>query len=1066
MRQIASFVLILVPAAYLWWSGRRLIRRIDDPAFPELRFAGAQRLVFIIAVSIAFSWLLDASVLVLKGALLLLALLIAGFPARRAIFEESWSLLAYLDHNLRVWASGLGLWLLLALQPSLTRWAGAAALPTAIFLFIALLIYSHFNDRLLPRFLRAVPLVDLELEDRFRSVMSGARCAMPRLLRIDAPGGRWVNAFALPSRKHPAVLLTGGLLEALTPAETQAIFAHEVAHLEYFHPGRMVQRELAVGLLALAPLLVVLLYGARSSTVAAMTWLWPLVVLLVLVALMAHNQKREHDSDLRALELVREPEPLVSALTKIHHLMKMPRRWRPDAENRMSHPSLAKRLRAIRDAAASQGLAGAPSQPHPEVVVPSSDTPGEWVILATDRLHWLSGVDPSTPADAATLLQAAADSRSMRYSDLRDLRLEARGAKRRQLIVVDSRGKTLKLPIVPGDVESVKGAIESLDLKVEGTALDAARHHARQATQRRNMRILGVLACLVALLPPFSLPLLVAGVLVLARVSTASLAASGAIALGAALVGGRVSPYFGGEASPALLIATALLGSLFLVAAFRRARQKQPDEPGALKIALLTLAALAILYTIPGLGRFLAPLPAMQLHLWARHQPALALALLGLTAALLASRSRIARLPAVAAGATAAVLLLIGTPWFRDHFSEDVIASTVKTLAAPAWKPAKIRELTIAGNVTELRLAPSGLRIAARVYHWGADDYHTPEWTFKYERHDGTLADIEALDLAFLGDDRAAVLRASPQGLLFLQTLDLEPEPTVESEILLPALDLPILRVDAAAGIWEVVEADSYEGSVTLVTGGFDSEDYHETHWTRLHPSADSYISAVIANAGPQALVMSQRYAHQPFAPLAMMLAPAAGLTSVYDIELVMDSLHTPLAQTALPVWCVEPPAGRTRFVCASNDYRSATHFWSIDGTTLELSLIGSLPAAYYQGRLSPDGMLLVGGYGAPPVLINPSSGASWTLDLSASAAIPDLASEAPNDEGPAATGDGVTAGFTAVDWLLSRLFDHSYSGPFYEAIALRERVLAVASPTGESSTVTLYRLEGWEADH
>jgi hypothetical protein len=187
------------------------------------------------------------------------------------------------------------------------------------------------------------------------------------------------------------------------------------------------------------------------------------------------------------------------------------------------------------------------------------------------------------------------------------------------------------------------------------------------------------------------------------------------------------------------------------------------------------------------------------------------------------------------------------------------------------------------------------------------------------------------------------------------------------------------------------------------------------------------------------------------------------GLTSVYDIELVADSLHTPLAQTALPVWCVEPPAGQTRFICASNDSRSATYFWSIAGLTRELTFIGSLPFPYYQGRLSPDGMLLVGGYGAPPVLINPSSGISRTLDLKASAEMPDLATEEVSDEG-AATRDGVAAGFAALDRLLSGLFERSYSGPFYEATALGERVLAVAFRNGESSTVALYRLEGWEA--
>jgi hypothetical protein len=29
-------LLILTPAAYAWWSGRRILRSIDDPAFAEL----------------------------------------------------------------------------------------------------------------------------------------------------------------------------------------------------------------------------------------------------------------------------------------------------------------------------------------------------------------------------------------------------------------------------------------------------------------------------------------------------------------------------------------------------------------------------------------------------------------------------------------------------------------------------------------------------------------------------------------------------------------------------------------------------------------------------------------------------------------------------------------------------------------------------------------------------------------------------------------------------------------------------------------------------------------------
>jgi heat shock protein HtpX len=1046
-----------------------------------LRFADAQRLAFVIAVSIVLSWLVSGDFLILKAALLLLSLLVAGFPARRAIFDERWSLFAYLSHTLRLWASGLGLWLLLALQPTLIHASGALALPAAIVLFAVLLVYSHLNDRILPWCLRATRLDDPTLDEPFRAILHRARCADPRRLRTDAPGGRWVNAFALPSRRQPTVLFTADLLEALTPAEMQAIFAHEVAHLEYFHPGRMLQRELAVGLLAFAPLLVVLLYGAQSVALAGMTWVWPLVVLIFLVALLAHNQAREHDSDLRALELGGEPEPLISALTKIHHLMKMPRRWRPEGEARMSHPSLAKRVRAIRDAAASQGMTLDETEPLPDIAVRSAGQPGEWVILTADRLHWLRAVDSETPPDPTALLSAAGDYRSLRYADLRDLRLEARGSKQRQLVVVDGRGDTFKLPIAGSDVETVKRAIERLDLKVEGTALAASQRFLNQTTQTRNARILGILTCLVGLLPPFSVPLLVAGGLLLARAATVTLAAAGAIALGAALLGARGSSalYFGGGPSTPYLIVAALMGLLLLIAAVRRGRQAA-DPPGAAKLTLLALGALAILYTIPGLGRLATPLPAMQLHLWARYQPGLSLLLLGLGGALFTLRPRLARVPALVAVAAAAVLVVIGSPWFRDRYGEDALAGHERRLAAPTWKPDNVRELTVAGHVTELRLAPSGGRLAARVYDWTVEDYHTASLAFRVERADGGLTEIPAIDLAFVDDDTIAILSTSPNGALLLQTLSLEPRPAVLSEIALADLDYPTLRVDAAARVWEVVAADLYEGNAVRLSGDFQSDDYEELRWTRLRPSDDSYVSSVTMNASRRALVLSQRYGDQRFSALAMMLAPLAGFASAYDVELVADSSHSRLAQTALPAWCVPPPVRRTDFVCASNDHGSSTLFWSVEGDTDQVSRLGSLPAPYYQGHLSQSGTLLVGGYGVAPVLIQLSSGTARTLDLEPNPAPVEAGPgvSAVDDDSLAASGDGLAPtddespvaviergaelSLPIVDWLLQGLMGGSYAGPTYEALALGEGVLAVAASRGEFSTVAVYRLDGW----
>ncbi|MHC4235810.1 MAG: M48 family metallopeptidase, partial [Planctomycetota bacterium] len=869
--------------------------------------------------------------LVLKLAVLLLALVVAGFPARRAIFEESWSLSAYMAHNLRLWLSTLGLWVLLALQPTLVRWTGEAALAAAIGLLVVTLLYSHYNDRIMSVLLRAAKLDSPDLAACFQEMLSKARCRAPRLLRIDAPGGRWVNAYALPSRNQPAVLFTGDLLEALTPAETQAIFAHEVAHLEYFSPGRMLQREVAVALLAAAPLLVVLLYGADSAALASMTWIWPLVVVLFLAALLAHNQVREHDSDLRALQLVGKPEPLISGLTKIHDLMKMPRRWRAGSEARMSHPSLAKRLRAIRDAAAVDGLALEESEPLGDVVVRAVGDPSEVVILTSDRLHWLRGVEPAEDLVPPALLQNAGDYRSIRYADLRDLRLVARGTKQRQLLVVDGRGEALKLSIAPEDVERVKRAVQHVDLKVEGTALEASTRFARQTTQQRNARFLGIIACLLALLPPFSLPLLAAAVLLLARPSTVTLAAAGAIGLGAGFLGGRGAGAFYFRSAPptALLVATILLGLLLLFAAFRSARQTRDEPAAAARLTLLALGALTLLYAISGLGRLSSPLPMMQLHLWARYQPGFALLLFGLAASLWCVRPRLARFPALFAIALAALLVAAGTMSFRDRFGDDGLVGSERALHAPTSTPLRLRERTMVGSVADLRLAPTGDRFAARAYDWSSDDYRYQEPAFQVELADGGLRKVPAIDLAFLDRDRIAVLRASQSGTLMLQVLGLDPSPAVTFEIALPDLDQPKLRVDPEGQRWEVAEAYPYEGYGLLLSGDFRSGEYRETRWEELRGSPDSYISAVTLNASRHPLVVSQRYEEQRFAAIAMMLAPLSTLTSVYDLEVVADSLHFRLAQTALPLWCVEPAAWQFEYVCASNDPGSRTHLWS-----------------------------------------------------------------------------------------------------------------------------------------
>src|SRR5439155_14563744 len=84
-----------VPPALKWWWGRGLARRLDDPLLPERRQAQARRTgaaFMIVAVLIAIvspSWAL------LAITLMTVLHLAAGYPLRRALYQETWSLAAY-----------------------------------------------------------------------------------------------------------------------------------------------------------------------------------------------------------------------------------------------------------------------------------------------------------------------------------------------------------------------------------------------------------------------------------------------------------------------------------------------------------------------------------------------------------------------------------------------------------------------------------------------------------------------------------------------------------------------------------------------------------------------------------------------------------------------------------------------------------------------------------------------------------------------------------------------------------------------------------------------------------
>jgi Zn-dependent protease with chaperone function len=351
MRAALALGLAVLPGLYAWLWGRRLARLSADPALPERYLGHRIRVAQIAAVAAAVLLMLLRPHWVWAIPALFLAVQAGGFPSRRAILGESWGLRTYLGHVLRLTTAGLGFWLLLAFTPAFIPDFGPARWPMAVVLAAILLAWQARHAEAFLSLTRATPLDRPDLAPRLVEVARRSRADPPRLRRVGAPGGRWANAFALPSLGGSTVVFTDTLLEQLAPDELAAIYAHELAHLEHHDRRRLLRGRVVLwAAIAAATLAIPLARAALGVEGSRLDWAWALVVMLSLALYGTHHRTHEAESDARAVALSGDAEALVRALVKLHALARLPRRWDPDLERRSTHPSLSQRIQAIRAA--------------------------------------------------------------------------------------------------------------------------------------------------------------------------------------------------------------------------------------------------------------------------------------------------------------------------------------------------------------------------------------------------------------------------------------------------------------------------------------------------------------------------------------------------------------------------------------------------------------------------------------------------------------------------------------------------------------------------------------------
>jgi heat shock protein HtpX len=206
------------------------------------------------------------------------------------------------------------------------------------------LVLARRQAKAMRAVLREGPWFDMVQE---LSVTAGVRVRAVTLLDLPA-----ANAYATAFQ---TIGLTRGLIEQLEPAEVRAVIAHEMAHLKLGHPQRTLWVSLAIsslvygGFAAVSGSIAAHL-GREAADLARNPILFFLPLNIVVLLLTGRGRRRrELEADRLASRWIGDPELVAAALTRVHELNASPYRLKKSDEAISTHPSLEKRLAALKE---------------------------------------------------------------------------------------------------------------------------------------------------------------------------------------------------------------------------------------------------------------------------------------------------------------------------------------------------------------------------------------------------------------------------------------------------------------------------------------------------------------------------------------------------------------------------------------------------------------------------------------------------------------------------------------------------------------------------------------------
>lgn len=215
------------------------------------------------------------------------------------------------------------------------------------------------------------------------------------------------NAFSfghVPSNAR--VVVTTGLLEALTPEEANAVLAHELGHVEHWD-------FMVMTIAALAPLLLYQIYvftrhNNHTRPVAYSAYLCYWVSQFIVLSL---NRTREYFADHYSAQVTRTPDALASALVKITYgMVKADGEYREALQSKERRAE-ARRAQRIAGAVAVMGISNLRS--GTALVLGGADATAAAAVMRWDlvspwaRLYELSSTHPLTALRVRALNQDA-----------------------------------------------------------------------------------------------------------------------------------------------------------------------------------------------------------------------------------------------------------------------------------------------------------------------------------------------------------------------------------------------------------------------------------------------------------------------------------------------------------------------------------------------------------------------------------------------------------------------------------------------------------------------------------